>query len=270
MIQAIHLSKNYDGKAAVVDLNLDIRPGHIFCLLGANGAGKTTTINLFLNFVQPSEGKALISEQYNPDMGFVFQKNVIWHNPGGYYIWRPKNIDWIRRWDPGLFVKYYHDADQPGNFQQASLYIFPVYIFFQDGSFIEYAFTPTWQNINFNFAPLGLSIAQGDYYYLRHSLRLNTDQSSKLSLSGQFDWGRFYNGKRLTTTAGLRYAPIPHLAFTIDYEYNNLKGIGLKEASLSHFFQPLQKPFPVQKLVHFFQPFADHLFFSFVTKVHPG
>lgn len=174
----------------------------------------------------------VISEQYNPDMGFVFQKNVIWHNPGGYYIWRPKNIDWIRRWDPGLFVKYYHDADRPGNFQQASLYIFPVYIFFKDGSFIEYAFTPTWQNINFDFAPLGLSIEQGDYYYMRHTLRLNSDQSSKLSISGQFDWGRFYNGQRLTTTAGLRYAPIPHMAFTMDYEYNNLKGIGLENRDL--------------------------------------
>lgn len=61
MIQAIHLSKFYDGKPAVTDLNLDIRPGHIFCLLGANGAGKTTTINLILNFVQPTEGQALIN-----------------------------------------------------------------------------------------------------------------------------------------------------------------------------------------------------------------
>lgn len=61
MIQAIHLSKNYDSKPAVVDLNLEILPGHIFCLLGANGAGKTTTINLFLNFVQPTKGEALIN-----------------------------------------------------------------------------------------------------------------------------------------------------------------------------------------------------------------
>jgi ABC-2 type transport system ATP-binding protein len=30
-------------------------------LLGANGAGKTTTINLFLDFIEPSEGEALIN-----------------------------------------------------------------------------------------------------------------------------------------------------------------------------------------------------------------
>ena len=61
MIQARHLSKNYNGKEAVKNLNLNIRPGEIFCLLGANGAGKTTTINLFLNFIQPSSGEALIN-----------------------------------------------------------------------------------------------------------------------------------------------------------------------------------------------------------------
>ena len=41
-------------------LDLLIEPGQIFCLLGANGAGKTTTINLFLNFIEASEGRALV------------------------------------------------------------------------------------------------------------------------------------------------------------------------------------------------------------------
>ena len=38
------------------------RGGEIFFLLGANGAGKTTTINLFLNFINPTLGKALIND----------------------------------------------------------------------------------------------------------------------------------------------------------------------------------------------------------------
>lgn len=174
----------------------------------------------------------IISENYNPEMGFVIQKNVLWHNPGGYYIWRPKNIKWIRRWDPGMFVSYYQDADNPSNFQQASLYIFPVYVFFQDGSFVEYAITPTWQNINFDFAPLGLSIQQDDYYYARHLIRFNSDLSKKYSINGRFGWGRFYDGKRLTTNVGLRFAPIPHLAFTADYEFNDLKNIGIESQDL--------------------------------------
>jgi len=60
MLQAIHLSKSYNGTTALHPLDLTIEPGEIFCLLGANGAGKTTTINLFLNFIPPSSGSAKI------------------------------------------------------------------------------------------------------------------------------------------------------------------------------------------------------------------
>ncbi len=60
MLRTIALTKRYGGQTALDRLDLDIRAGDIYCLLGANGAGKTTTINLFLNFVEPSEGTALI------------------------------------------------------------------------------------------------------------------------------------------------------------------------------------------------------------------
>jgi ABC-2 type transport system ATP-binding protein len=61
MLNAIDLSKNYNGSVALDSLNLNIGSGEIYCLLGANGAGKTTTINLFLNFVAPDNGLALIN-----------------------------------------------------------------------------------------------------------------------------------------------------------------------------------------------------------------
>src|SRR5687767_1333551 len=60
MIEAIDLTKTFGATLAVDHINLTIRPGEIFCLLGANGAGKTTTINLFLNFVAPTSGIARI------------------------------------------------------------------------------------------------------------------------------------------------------------------------------------------------------------------
>lgn len=62
MLEARNLSKSYNGTAALQGLNLLVKPGDIFCLLGANGAGKTTTINLFLNFIEPSGGEAVIGE----------------------------------------------------------------------------------------------------------------------------------------------------------------------------------------------------------------
>ncbi|MEM0941763.1 MAG: ABC transporter ATP-binding protein [Bacteroidota bacterium] len=61
MLEAINLSKNYGGHEALIDLNLFIAPGEVFCLLGANGAGKTTTINLFMDFISPSFGHVKIN-----------------------------------------------------------------------------------------------------------------------------------------------------------------------------------------------------------------
>lgn len=60
MLEAIDLTKRYNGTTALDSLSLRIEAGEVFCLLGANGAGKTTTINLFLNFIQPTAGTARI------------------------------------------------------------------------------------------------------------------------------------------------------------------------------------------------------------------
>ena len=60
MLQAIKLTKRYGDVVALDELNLEVEPGQVVCLLGANGAGKTTTINLFLDFIPRSGGQALI------------------------------------------------------------------------------------------------------------------------------------------------------------------------------------------------------------------
>ncbi len=62
MLEAIQLSKNYGAHEALIDLNLQVHQGEVFCLLGANGAGKTTTINLFMNFIQPDSGLIKVND----------------------------------------------------------------------------------------------------------------------------------------------------------------------------------------------------------------
>ncbi|MBT29186.1 MAG: ABC transporter ATP-binding protein [Thalassobius sp.] len=60
MLEAKNLTKKFGSFTALNELNLSVKRGDIFCLLGANGAGKSTTINLFLNFINPSSGSAFI------------------------------------------------------------------------------------------------------------------------------------------------------------------------------------------------------------------
>lgn len=61
MLEARALSKKYDEKYALNNLDLKVSAGEVYCLLGANGAGKTTTINLFLDFISPTSGEALVN-----------------------------------------------------------------------------------------------------------------------------------------------------------------------------------------------------------------
>ncbi len=61
MLEAKELTKTYeDGVTALDHLNLKVESSEIFCMFGANGAGKTTAINLFLNFIPPTEGTVTI------------------------------------------------------------------------------------------------------------------------------------------------------------------------------------------------------------------
>ncbi|MCJ7583076.1 MAG: ABC transporter ATP-binding protein [Candidatus Aminicenantes bacterium] len=61
MFEAKDLTKTYeDGVMALDHLNLKVEGSEIFCMFGANGAGKTTAINLFLNFIPPTEGTVLM------------------------------------------------------------------------------------------------------------------------------------------------------------------------------------------------------------------
>ena len=62
MLEARQLTKRYGERLALDSLDLQIGPGEVYCLVGANGAGKTTTISLFLNFIAPTSGTALVND----------------------------------------------------------------------------------------------------------------------------------------------------------------------------------------------------------------
>lgn len=60
VLKAEGVTAGYAGKVILQSLDLSVRRGEIYALLGANGAGKTTTLSLFLGFVAPSIGRVLV------------------------------------------------------------------------------------------------------------------------------------------------------------------------------------------------------------------
>lgn len=61
MIKINNLTKKYKDKLAVDNLNLEIKAGELFSLLGTNGAGKTTTIKMLSTLILPTSGEVEIN-----------------------------------------------------------------------------------------------------------------------------------------------------------------------------------------------------------------
>jgi len=59
-IAAQHLTRRFGNRTAVDDLDLVIRKGELFALLGQNGAGKTTTIKMLCCLLPPTSGDAVL------------------------------------------------------------------------------------------------------------------------------------------------------------------------------------------------------------------
>jgi branched-chain amino acid transport system ATP-binding protein len=57
ILETAGLTKEFKGFAAVSNVDLQVRRGHIHALIGPNGAGKTTVFNLLTKFLPPTRGK---------------------------------------------------------------------------------------------------------------------------------------------------------------------------------------------------------------------
>lgn len=61
VIEARGLTRRFGKNTAVDGMDLEIRPGEIFGLVGPDGAGKTTTLRMMSGILEPSGGKARIA-----------------------------------------------------------------------------------------------------------------------------------------------------------------------------------------------------------------
>jgi ABC-2 type transport system ATP-binding protein len=94
MISLRHVQKTFGGQRAVKDLDLEVKRGEIFGLLGHNGAGKSTAIGMMLGQVWPTAGEIRLCgfdvtaqrQHALQKVGAIFESPVFydylsgWHN----------------------------------------------------------------------------------------------------------------------------------------------------------------------------------------------
>lgn len=79
------LTKTYGSKNAVEDINIHIRPGQIYGLIGRNGAGKTTVMRMLSGLSNPSKGSMTLFGKSGSEAFAQRRKiGVLIENPGIY------------------------------------------------------------------------------------------------------------------------------------------------------------------------------------------
>lgn len=86
MLVINHLTKSYEDKKAVDDLNLHIQKGEIYGFIGHNGAGKTTTLKSVVGILDFDEGEILIDGISIKEDPMTCKKNIAYipDNPDLY------------------------------------------------------------------------------------------------------------------------------------------------------------------------------------------
>ena len=103
LLEIKNLSKEYENKKALDNVNLKITSGKIVGLLGKNGAGKSTLIKLINDLLTPSSGEILVKGK---KIG-VDSKKVISYLPERTYLNKQMKVSEVISY----FEDFYDDFD---------------------------------------------------------------------------------------------------------------------------------------------------------------
>lgn len=76
ILKTIGLTKVYNRKKVVDNVNINVKKGEIYGFLGPNGAGKSTILKIILNLVRPNEGEIIIFGKRIAENNFEILKRI--------------------------------------------------------------------------------------------------------------------------------------------------------------------------------------------------
>ncbi|USQ02583.1 carbohydrate binding family 9 domain-containing protein [Aquirufa antheringensis] len=169
----------------------------------------------------------VVSDDYNPEMGFVSRKNVLSNSQGVDFNVRGKWLPtFIRFWQPGVYTEVYHSL-KTGNIVEQKLVSGPLWFNLQNGGILGGYIDASVQNLEEDFNPVGIRIKPGSYRYFRKGFLLASDPSAKYSASTEYGWGGFFDGSLQNVDAKFRVAPIPHLNVGLSWNWSKFEDVGV-------------------------------------------
>ncbi len=81
LLEAKHITKAYDGREIIQDINIHLERGELISLLGLSGSGKTTLFHVLSGLTQPQEGTVLLNGRditgQPGEISYMLQKDLL-------------------------------------------------------------------------------------------------------------------------------------------------------------------------------------------------
>jgi hypothetical protein len=174
---------------------------------------------------------AVVSKDYNPQMGFVSRPDVVMTNPFVTWTLQPKRLPesvvWLRH---GPNAIAFNDP-QSGDLQEANV-TYTGELLFRNGATITPALEYNVQrpNLPVTLFP-SVRIAPGQYDYTRLGITLKSDQSAKLAAQLVATSGAFFDGSLDRAELTTRWSPTPYVSVRGSYEINRLRSLGARDSN---------------------------------------
>jgi hypothetical protein len=208
--------------------------------------GYAGTYQVFRNTPQLLTGVlgALVTRDYNPQMGFVSRPNVLMTNPFVTWTLQPRNLPkslvWFRH-GPNAIV-----FQDPSTYTlQESSISYTGEVLFRNAASI----TPAVEyNVQRPLAPVTLfpnvRIDAGTYTYARGGITFKSDQSAKLAATATVTSGTFFDGSLDRAELAARWSPSPYVSVRGTYEVNRLSSLGTRDSNfVTHLAGPEMRVF---------------------------
>jgi hypothetical protein len=161
-----------------------------------------------------------VQPNFNPEVGFVRRGDMSLY--AGDLAWSPQlqRSEAIRNLNFGTSVDYYAGADGRTETRTREA---TTGVSFENNGFVHLTAAQTFDRLVSPFAIRpSVTLAPGDYEYLRYSVRANSGNRRRVEMSANTSWGDFWNGRSTTMGGGLDIRANQHLNLDLSYSRNDV------------------------------------------------
>jgi hypothetical protein len=178
--------------------------------------------------------QGIISEEYNPALGFLPRRDLITTSPAIALdlrpTWLPRGVRSLR---PG-FTGYWYHAASTRDFQEGFLTVRPLNLQFDGAEELTLWVRRNWQVLDRPFRPIpGLALEPGRYAYDDVGVTWRPDLSRAYWAQVTVSAGEFFDGRTQQLVYRASPLPGPRVGLTFDYTGQRFQDVGTAEASVT-------------------------------------